>query len=93
MSVFIVLLDEGGNEAVKKRLHEEYEGAYAYHANDRVIFVRTNDIAENVAVKIGIKGDKKVADATGAVFRINSSYAGYTQNSLWDWLSQNEQTT
>ena len=91
MAVFMVIVDRQ-LEAVKERLDKNYPNAYyPYHNNDRVFFVASSDIAEKIAVNLGIKGENKIDNMGGAVFRLNSSYAGYTQNALWDWLSQNDE--
>ncbi len=52
--------------------------------------VSTDVIAETIAINVGIKGDDRIEDANGVVFRLKASYSGYAARSLWDWLAQAE---
>ena len=94
MAIFIVLVDKEV-EAVKKRLKEAYDESsyYLYHDIDNAFLVKTDDISEVAAVKLGIKGDEnnRIAGVAGAVFKLNSSYAGYTKNALWEWLGKSDE--
>lgn len=44
--------------------------------------LRTFDLADTVARKVGVKGNDRVV--SDVVLRLNSIYAGYTSRVLWD---------
>ena len=85
MSMFAIILRET-NDEVTKRIREKYPTAY--EMTETCFLVQSNFIAENVAVSVGIKGEDRIEEASGVVFRLNGSYAGFTARSLWDWLEQ-----
>ncbi len=88
MSIFaIVLLSP--NEGVEKRLFEKYPKGYKF--NSTLYLVQADALAEQVAMSVGVKGDNREPDASGFVIKLERySYSGYTQRSLWDWLSDAE---
>lgn len=44
-------------------------------------------LTQNLATLVGIKGDDRIADASGFVVKLEEfSYAGYTTRALWEWL-------
>ena len=88
MNSFAVILREP-NPRTLDRLHEEYESANVYTLNDLTFLVRTKQLAEAVSMAAGIKGTDRFA--TGVVFKLNRSYAGYTSRSLWEWLREEEE--
>jgi hypothetical protein len=91
MAVYHVIIDSGSNaDKATERLKEAFADHYKYHDQERVWLVRTDDISETIAVKIGFKGDDNPDNSTGAVFKMNSNYAGYTKGAVWEWLSKND---
>ncbi len=82
----IVLQDE--NDEVVKRIEKEYPNNHAVSSTS--FLVRTDEISEKVAIKVGIKGDDRINDASGVVFRLNGAYSGYASRALWEWLSIGE---
>lgn len=88
MSMFAIILRET-NDEVAKRVREKYPTAY--EMTETCFLVQSDFIAENVAVSVGIKGEDRIGEASGVVFRLNGHYAGFTSRSLWDWLSQAEE--
>lgn len=87
MSLFLVVLNDP-NEDVESRI-EKLDNSHKYL--DNVYLVVDDTTPMRLANKIGIKGENRVSDATGVVFKLNGSYSGYTSRSLWDYLSQTEQ--
>ena len=85
MNIFAIVLS-ADNPMVVQRIKEEYPNAYSLTST--FFLVQSNSIAEDVAIAAGIKGDEKVENARGVVFRLNGSYSGFTKSSLWDWLQQ-----
>ena len=89
MSTFIVIVDPTtDSDQVIKRLNKCYPDHYSYHGKENVVLVRTSDLTEEVAVNIGIKGDRKLEASTGAVFKLNSHYSGFTNGTVWEWLTK-----
>ena len=54
--------------------------------------MQTRELTQEVAVRAGIKGEDRIEDASGVVFRLNGAYAGFAARSLWEWLGQAEET-
>ncbi len=86
--VFVVVLAEesGGVPDIAQRISDVYPSAYRVAAN--VFLVPSDDLAEDVAHKVGIKGDNRIDAVRGAVFSLNGAYAGYASRAMWDWLSE-----
>ena len=83
----IVLVDE--NDQVANRIAEHYPLSRQF--NEKVFLVRTEEVSQQVAVKVGIKGDDRIDDALGAVFKLYGAYAGHAPSSLWEWLDSGEE--
>lgn len=84
--VFAVTLEHPSDDAWA-RLQNAYRDQH-YLLSDTVALVRTNGLANDVAVTVGIKGDNRVAG--GVVFKLNRAYAGYTDRKVWEWLKLGE---
>ncbi len=87
MTVFAIALKEPNNEVIEK-VKENYPEHYPL--NETFILISSDELTENVAMQIGLKGDNRIEDASGAVFSLRSNYSGYTSRSLWEWLEKFE---
>ena len=87
MSVFAIVLKEP-NEQVLERLEVEYPDNF--RLGRTFALVRSDELTEKVAKKVGIKGKDRVPDVSGAVFMLRGTYSGYTVRSLWEWLEKHE---
>lgn len=87
MRIFAIVLHEANSE-VAERIETEYPNNFKY--TDTFYLVESNSIAATVASNIGLKGDDRIEDASGVVFKLNHAFSGYTKRSLWDWLSDVE---
>ena len=87
MPVFAIVLKEP-NQQVLDRVDAEYPDSFNLSPTFSV--VRSSDLTESVAVKVGIKGENKAQDVNGAVFLLQGAYSGYTTRSLWEWLERHE---
>ena len=85
MNIYAIVLKRS-NPEVSKRIQDVYPDSYSL--TDTFFLVQSKGIAKAVATSIGIKGDDKIEGASGVVFKLNRSYSGYTERSLWDWLEQ-----
>ena len=85
MRSYAVMLHEPNTQVVE-RLKSTYENVYEF--SDSSLLVKTADLAEDIAVVAGIKGDRRMVN--GVVFKLNAVYAGFTFRSLWDWLGDEE---
>ena len=90
MRLFAVILNSP-NEDVEARLREVYPNLYEMGSG--AYLVSGDELTENVAIKAGLKGDDRIENARGAVFRLNGAYSGYTATSLWEWLSDHKPPT
>ena len=87
MRLFAIVLDSA-NATVEDRVEREFPGCYSI--NKTAFLVSSDGLAETIAATVGIKGDDRVEDASGVVFRLNGTFAGYSSRALWDWLEQAE---
>lgn len=87
MCMFAVILNEA-NQKAAERIAESYPAYYRF--SDTVFLVSDDALAETVSASVGIKGDDRIDEAGGVVFRLNGAYAGYTKRVLWEWLSEAE---
>lgn len=63
-----------------------------HEITDTSYLVQTKELTQEVAIRAGIKGEDRVEDTFGVVFRLNGAYAGFAARSLWEWLGQAEET-
>ena len=84
--LFAVVLHEPNLE-VEERLEETYPIHYKYTETFYLVSVGRTVFSEEIAEAVGIKGDRRIEDSSGVVFRVNSAYSGYTKRTLWEWLS------
>ena len=90
MAIHMVLLTEP-NADVAARIKEQYVDC-CHEVTDTSYLVQTKELTREVAVRAGIKGEGRIEDASGVVFRLNGAYAGFAARSLWEWLGQAEET-
>ena len=88
MNTFAVMIREPEARTLES-LNDQYEPDNVYRINSTTFLVRTKQLAEAVSVAAGIKGEDRFA--SGVVFKLNRSYAGYTARSLWEWLQEGEE--
>ena len=89
MAIYHVVIDDcPASQQVIEKLKERYPDRYAYHEQERLVFIRTDDISEEISMQIGFKGENKIEGASGAVFKMNANYAGYTNGGIWEWLTK-----
>ena len=72
------------SDGIAERINQHHPKHY--RMNHTVYLVRSDDISEKIATDIGLKGERQVEGATGAVFKLNGTYSGYAPTSLWEWL-------
>ena len=90
MRVFVVALDADGevaSEMVEERLKRSVSDFY--RLSPSVFVVSADLLSSELANAAGIKGDDRLSDATGVVFRIDG-YSGFTDRSLWEWMEKVE---
>ena len=75
------------NEATAERIHENFPGSYQH--SETLFLIADEGVTASVAKVIGLDGSNPAI--TGAIFKLNSSYAGFTQRSLWEWLATAEE--
>ena len=81
--MYAVALDHP-EPTVEDKLKEQYASVFKHTDSFYLVVGGTNDVAENIAVAAGIKGEQRCF--SGVVFRLNGSYSGYTKRTLWEWL-------
>ena len=87
MAVHMIVLSRP-NDAVASRIQETYPDNY--EITHTCCLVQSKDISQKIAVTVGIKGENRIDNATGVVFRLNGAYSGFASRALWEWLDQAE---
>lgn len=91
MPIFIIVLDEDIPDDAVGAVTEKIEAHYPNHYDfSNRVYLVSGELTETIAENIGIKGAQQVDAATGAVFKLNGTYSGYTSPSLWEWLTEAE---
>lgn len=88
MPIHIVLLTQPNDEVVA-RIRKAYPDLHQVTAT--CFLVQSKQITQDIAIKIGLKGEARVEGAVGVVFRLNGAYSGYAARALWEWLGQAEE--
>ncbi len=83
--LFAVVLYEPSAE-VEARLSEAYAEHHKYTDTFYLVCTEPSAVTSDIAETVGLKGDNRVEDSSGVVFKMNSAFSGYTQRSLWEWL-------
>ena len=91
MTTHAVVLIEP-NAEVEKRIFDTYPKPRHFKLTDTFYLVRNGHLSEDIAVSTGLKGDERIEQATGVVFRLNRAYAGYASPTLWEWLVDAEES-
>ena len=88
MAVHMIVLSRPNDEVVS-RIQEAYRDNY--EITQTCYLVQSKDITQKIATTVGIKGNDRIDDASGAVFKLNGAYSGYAPRALWEWLDQAEE--
>ena len=84
MFVHAIVLTDDSDELVA-RIKEKFPKCF--EVNEGCYLVRCDDLTQDVAIAVGIKGDDRVEDSGGVVLKLNGAYSGFGPPSLWEWLS------
>lgn len=88
MAIHLVILLEP-NEDVDLRIDTTYPRRLRYSRT--LYLLEADELAEEVAVSLGIKGDNRIPEVSGFVLSTEAySYSGYTTRGLWDWFKSVE---
>lgn len=88
--LFAIVLNEPNNE-VAKRITTAYSKLFKYTDTCYLVAFDEAVITEDIAEEVGLKGEDRIEDASGVVFKLNSAYSGYTKKTLWEWLNSIEE--
>lgn len=84
--IFSIILLEP-NQEVADKIEEFYPEHFKYSDTVFLVSVEETIMSNDVAIKVGIKGENRIEDSSGVVFKLNTGYSGYTTRTLWEWLS------
>ena len=88
-NTFVVVLGEESKEAVGGRVKEVFPDHHYRMADNCFLISTPSNLSGEVSRKLGINGQDP--NSVGAILKLNGSFAGYTDQSLWDWLYQAEE--
>ena len=88
--LFAIILNEPNHE-VAERIKTAYPKGFKYTDTCYLVAFDQTVITENIAEEVGLKGDDRIQEASGVVFKLNSAYSGYTKKTLWEWLNSVEE--
>ena len=83
--IFAIVLNEPNYE-IDARILSAYPTRFKYTDTFYLVALDQVAITKEVAEEVGLKGDNRVKESSGVVFKLNSAYSGYTDKSLWEWL-------
>ena len=86
VSLFAVHLSGKDLTSQSERVRRAYPDPDHYQLSDNAFLVVSSDARpQAIADKLELAGADD--DATGIVFKLNSSYTGYESEALWEWLA------
>ena len=88
-NIFAVVFTEEAERGVEL-LRDTYPKSGLFELADNVVLVVEEGLTADVAKASSLTKDKGEEGVRGAVFRLNGSYTGYAQGSLWEWLEEAE---
>ena len=88
MRAYVGILEDDCSPSVASRIVETFPGSSSFRISKNCYFVKSEGLSGFVAEKVGLKGDKAIEGASGIVFKLNSSYSGYADTGIWEWLSE-----
>lgn len=88
--LFAIVLNEPNHE-VAERIVTAYPMRFKYTDTCYLVAFDEAVITEDIAEQVGIKGENRIEDASGVVFKLNAAYSGYTKKTLWEWLNSVEE--
>ncbi|MCY3955354.1 MAG: hypothetical protein OXF47_05110 [Nitrospira sp.] len=88
--LFAIVLNEP-NDGVAERITTAYSKRFKYTDTCYLVAFDEAIITEDIAEEVGLKGEDRIEDASGVVFKLNSAYSGYTKKTLWEWLNSIEE--
>ena len=89
----IILVQDGSNSEIETQISNHYSASdylFKYADNTWLVVGSQGETAESVATNVGLKGENRIDEASGVVFKLNAGYAGYTRKDLWEWLASVE---
>ncbi len=72
----------------EKRILEAYPTAFK--VNEQTFLVRTDKVSSQIREAIGIGEPEGGETVLGVVFKLNGTYSGCADTSLWEWLKIEE---
>lgn len=83
--LFAVVLHKPHAE-IETRLSDAYPEHHKYTDTFYLVCTESSIVTSDIAEAVGLKGDNRIEESSGVVFKMNSAFSGYTQRSLWEWL-------
>ena len=88
--LFAIVLNEPNRE-VDERIAKAYPRRFKYTDTCYLVAFDESVITEDIAEGTGLKGEDRIENASGVVFKLNAAYSGYTKKTLWEWLNSVEE--
>lgn len=88
MPIHIILLTTPSADVIA-RIEEKYPNHH--QVMEGCYLVQSKELTQDIAVNVGLKGEGRVEDVTGVVFKLNGAYSGYAARTLWEWLGEVEE--
>lgn len=82
----MIVYDDRADDDTVESLRTAYPTPALHEHSRRVFLVETDDLSASVKEHARIGEDA----ATGALFRVTKTHAGYTDKTLWEWLSKTQ---
>ena len=80
--IFLIVLPEK-SEKTEKKIKTFYPKSH-HQYSDTVFLISTDALTRSIAVNTGVRD--KDSSSSGVVFKLEGSYSGLADPSLWEWL-------
>ena len=87
MTIFAVIL-KYPDRSVTENIRREFPNTLHHEYSNTFYLLQADNLTENIAEQVGIKGEKRDPQTSGFVLKLNNfNYSGYTSRNLWEWLT------
>ena len=88
MSAFAVILNNPEEaETIGARIEREYPEPNHLSVSPTAWLISGDLLIQEIVEKLGLRTEAE-SPVLGVVLRLNGTYAGYNEQSVWDWLAR-----
>ena len=88
-NLFAVVFTTGADKGVETVLGQ-YRKKKSFQLSENIVIVASDELSSEIAKAASLSQGGNQQGITGAVFKLNGSYAGYARGDLWEWIERAE---